>query len=159
MLDQLNAAGLRTWRGQRQAGNAVLGQTRNGGFYYDAGACQHVIDGKIKVEDGYIEKFTEDKVILSGGRERQFDLIVFATGFSNTQDTVRETFGDSVAERCGSVWGVDKEGEFNVAWKETGVQNFWVMVGYLPLSRYHSRLLSLRLKAKKEGVSPAPYKA
>lgn len=158
LLDALNARGLRTWRGQRGTGNSTLGQTRNGGFYFDAGACDHIIDGKIKVESGYIQSFTEDKVILSGNREREFDLVVFATGFSNTIDSVRATLGEEIAGKCGPIWGVDEEGEFKTAYRETGVPNFWIMVGFLPMSRYHSKLLAMRLKALSEGISPPPYK-
>ncbi|OQV06668.1 hypothetical protein CLAIMM_11209 [Cladophialophora immunda] len=158
LLDGLNNRGLRTWRGQRGTGNSTLGQTRNGGFYFDAGACEHIINGKIKVEPGYIESFTEDKVILNGGRQREFDLIVFATGFSNTIDSVRSTLGDTVADQCGPIWGIDEEGEFKTAYRETGVHNFWIMVGYLPYTRFHSKLLAMRIKALKEGIAPAPYK-
>ncbi|KAF2153604.1 flavin-containing monooxygenase [Myriangium duriaei CBS 260.36] len=158
LLDALNARGLRTWRGQRGTGNSTLGQTRNGGFYFDAGACEHIINGKIKVEPGYIERFTEDKVILNGGREREFDLIVFATGFSNTIDSVRATLGEEIAEKCGPIWGVDEEGEFNTVYRETGIPNFWIMAGYLPYTRYHSKLLAMRLKALNEGISPEPYR-
>lgn len=158
LLDALNARGLRTWRGQRGTGNATLGQTRNGGFYFDAGACDHIINGKIKVEQGYIERFTEDEVILSSGESQKFDLIVFATGFSNTVDSVRATFGDEIAKNCGPVWGIDEEGEYKNAFRETGVPNFWIMVGFLPMTRYNSKILALRLKALIEGISPAPYK-
>ncbi|KAI7545376.1 hypothetical protein KC331_g6249, partial [Hortaea werneckii] len=157
LLDGLHAKGLRTWRGQRGTGNSTLGQTRNGGFYFDAGACEHIINGKIRVEPGYIERFTKDKVILDGGRERQYDLIVFATGFSNTIDSIRKTMGESIASKCGPIWGVDEEGEFKTAYRETGVENFWLMVGYLPYTRYHSKLLAMRLKAIQEGISPPPY--
>ena len=158
LLNALNARGLRTWRGQRGTGNSTLGQTRNGGFYFDAGACEHIINGKIKVEPGYIEKFTEDKVVLNGGRERHFDLIVFATGFSNTIDSVRATLGDKIADQCGPIWGIDEEGEFKTVYRESGVPNLWFMVGFLPYTRYHSKLLAMRLKALKEGIGHAPYK-
>ncbi|KFY76151.1 hypothetical protein V499_04081 [Pseudogymnoascus sp. VKM F-103] len=158
LLDALNARGLRTWRGQRNTGNATLGQTRNGGFYFDAGACEDIVNGKIKVEPGYIESFTEDKVILNDGREREFDLVVFATGFSNTIDSIRDTLGEEIASKCGPIWGIDEEGESKTAFRETGVPNFWIMVGFLPMTRYISKLLALRLKALKEGVSLTPYK-
>ncbi|KAI0886891.1 FAD/NAD(P)-binding domain-containing protein [Annulohypoxylon maeteangense] len=157
LLEGLHARGLRTWRGQRGTGNATLGQTRNGGFYYDAGACEHIINGKIEVEQGSIERFTDNKVILSGGREREFDLIVFATGFTNTIDSIRATLGDKIADQFSPIWGIDEEGEFRGAYRETGVRNLWLMVGYLPFTRYHSKLLALRLKALKEGVASAPY--
>ncbi|KAK6201783.1 hypothetical protein LQW54_009362 [Pestalotiopsis sp. IQ-011] len=158
LLDALNDRGLRTWRGQRATGNGTLGQTRNGGFYFDAGACEHIIDGKIKVEPGYIERFTENKVILSGGREREFDLVVFATGFSNLNDSIRDTLGPKVANQVGQVWGIDEEGEYRNAFRETGVPNLWIMVGFLPMTRFQSRPLALRLKALTAGISPPPYK-
>lgn len=159
LLDGLHARGLRTWRGQRGTGSATLGQTRNGGFYYDAGACEHIINGNIKVEQGYIESFTTDKVILNGGRECQFDLIVFATGFSNVIDSVRTTLGDRIADKCGPIWGIDEEGEFKTTYRETGVPNLWIFVGYLPYTRFHSKLLAMRLKALKEGIGHDPYKS
>jgi cation diffusion facilitator CzcD-associated flavoprotein CzcO len=158
LLDGLSARGLRTWRGQRGTGNATLSQTRNGGFYFDAGACDDIINGKIKVEPGYIERFTENKVILNDGREREFDLVIFATGFSNTIDSVRATLGEEIASKCGPIWGIDEEGEFNTAYRETGVPNLWLMVGFLTYARYHSKLLAMRLKALKEGVALPPYK-
>ncbi|KAJ5690895.1 hypothetical protein N7462_005287 [Penicillium macrosclerotiorum] len=158
LLEALNARGLRTWRGQRDTGNFTLGQTRNGGFYFDAGACKEIINGKIKVEAGFIEKFTEDKVMLNGGREKKFDLVVFATGFSNTIDSIKATLGEEIAGKCGPIWGIDEEGEYKTAYKETGVPNMWIMVGFLPMTRYASKLLALRLKALKEGISPLPYK-
>ncbi|KAM0420354.1 hypothetical protein ACHAPT_011896 [Fusarium lateritium] len=159
LLEALNARGLRTWRGQRGTGNSTLGQTRNGGFYFDACACEHVINGNIKVEPGYIERFTEDNVILNDNREREFDLIVFATGFTNTIDSVRGALGGKIAEQCGPIWGIDEEGEFKTAYRDTGVPNLWVLAGYLPYTRYHSKLLDMRLKALKEGVASAPYTA
>ncbi|KAL2834081.1 hypothetical protein BJY01DRAFT_259666 [Aspergillus pseudoustus] len=160
LLEALNARGLRTWRGQRDTGNHTLGQTRNGGFYFDAGACAEIINGGIKVEQGFIERFTSSssKVILSGGREREFDLVVFATGFSNMVDSIRETLGEKIAGQCGTVWGIDEEGEYRTAYRETGVPNLWIMVGFLPMTRYASKLLALRLKAIEEGISPPPYK-
>lgn len=103
LLDALHARGLRTWRGQRGTGNSTLSQTRNGGFYFDAGACEDIINGKIKVEPGYIERFTEDKVIFNDGREREFDLVIFATGFSNTIDSIRSTLGEKIASQCGPI--------------------------------------------------------
>lgn len=158
LLDALNARGLRTWRGQRSTGNATLGQTRNGGFYFDAGACEHIINGKIKVEPGYIESFTEDKVFLNGGRERDFDLVVFATGFTNTIESIRGILGEEIASKVGPIWGIDEEGEVKTAFRESGVKNLWITVGFLPLTRYVSKLIALRLKALKEGISPPPYK-
>jgi hypothetical protein len=97
-------------------------------------------------------------VILSGGRERDFDLVVFATGFTNNIDSIRATLGDEIAKSCDPIWGIDEKGEFKGAYRVTGVPNLWLMVGYLPYTRYHSKLLAMRLKALKEGISSEPYK-
>ena len=80
-----------------------------------------------------------------------------ATGFSNTIDSVRRTLGNGVADRCKPIWGIDKEGELNSAYRGTGVPNFWLMVGTLQHGRYHSKRLSLRIKAMLEGIAPEPY--
>lgn len=159
LLDALHSRGLRTYRGQRNTGNTTLGQTRNGGFYFDAGACEHIINGKIEVQPGHIERFTEDKVIFCDGREEEFDLVVFATGYTNTIESIRATLGDEIASNVGPIWGVDEEGETRTAFKESGVPNLWIMVGFLPMTRFMSKLLALRLKALKEGVSSGPYTA
>ncbi|KAL1856424.1 hypothetical protein VTK73DRAFT_8281 [Phialemonium thermophilum] len=157
LLDALQAKGLRTWRGQRGTGNATLGQTRNGGFYFNAGACEQIINGNIKVEPGYVERFTPDRVVLSGGRERRYDLVVFATGFTNTIDSVRDTLGDHIARRVGPIWGVDEEGEFRTVYRESGVPNLWIFAGYLPYTRFHSKLLAMRMKALDAGICKGPY--
>lgn len=160
LLQNLAAKGLRTWRGQRDCGNAVLGATRNGGFYFDAGACEHIVKGNIRVEQGFVESFgAGNKVFLSGGRERQFDLVVFATGFSSTLDSVRATLGEKIGSQCGPIWGVDEEGEFRSCYRESGVKDLWIFAGYLPYTRFHSKRMAIRLKGLIEGVSPAPYKA
>ncbi|ORY30178.1 putative flavin-containing monooxygenase [Naematelia encephala] len=157
LLDGMEARGFKTWRGQRGTGVQTLGYTKNGGFYFDAGACEHIINGKIKVEQGYIDHYTHDKVVLNGDREREFDLVVNATGFSNTIDSVRRTLGDDVASRCKPIWGMDAEGELNSAYKDCGVPNLWIMVGTLQHGRYHSKRVALRIKALLEGIADPPY--
>lgn len=157
LLAKMTKAGFKVWRGQRDTGTNTLGYTKNGGFYFDAGACDAIIDDRIKVEQGYPTGFTEQGVILNGDRHQSYDLVIMATGFSNTIDSVRKILGDDVADRCNPIWGMDEEGESNSAWKSTGVQNMWLMVGTFQAARYHSKKLALRIKAMLEGVAPEPY--
>lgn len=157
MLAGLNKAGFKTWRGQRGTGNGTLGMTKNGGFYFDAGCCKEIAEGRVKVIQGTIERFTTNKVILSGGREREYDLVVFATGFSNTIDSIRSTLGEDIASQVRPIWGVDEEGEFKTAFKESGVENLWILVGFLASARYQSKRLALRIKALLAGVASTPY--
>jgi hypothetical protein len=76
-----------------------------------------------------IGRFTENEVILNGGRPRKFDLVVMATGFSNTIDSISRTLGPEIASRTSAVWGVDEEGELRGAWRPSGVKGLWIMVG------------------------------
>lgn len=157
LIAKMEKCGFKVWRGQRDTGTHTLGYTKNGGFYFDAGACNAVIDGRIKVEQGYPIAFTEDGVVLNGDREQKYDLVIMATGFSNTIDSVRNILGEEVANRCKPIWGMDEEGELNSAWKTSGVPGLWLMVGTLQAGRYHSKKLALRIKAMLEGVAPETY--
>jgi hypothetical protein len=56
LIDGMESAGFKTYRGQRGTGTQTLGYTRNGGFYFDAGACEQVMNGKIRVEQGSIDR-------------------------------------------------------------------------------------------------------
>ncbi|KAI1617017.1 putative monooxygenase protein [Exophiala viscosa] len=157
LIAKMEQSGFKVWRGQRDTGSHTLGYTKNGGFYFDAGACKAIIDGKIKIEQGYPIRFTEDSIVLDGGREQEYDLVVMATGFSNTIDSVRNILGDEIADRCNPIWGMDEEGELNSAWRTSGVPGLWLMVGTLQAGRYHSKKLALRIKAILEGIAPEPY--
>jgi cation diffusion facilitator CzcD-associated flavoprotein CzcO len=157
ILAGLQARGFKTWRGQRGTGVQTLGYTKNGGFYFDAGACEQIINGKIKVAQGSIERFTEDTVVLTNGTEEKYDLVVLATGFSNTISSVKAIIGDELASKVKPIWGIDEEGELNSAWRDCGVPNLWIMVGTLQLARWHSKKVALRIKADLEGVHGEKY--
>lgn len=157
MLAGLHARGFQTWRGQRGTGVQTLGYTKNGGFYFEAGACEQIINGKIKVQQGAIERFTENGVVFTDGHQDDYDLVVLATGFSNTINSVRSIVGSEIASRCKPIWGIDEEGELNSAWRDCGVPNLWIMVGTLQHGRYHSKKVALRIKAMLEGVAGEKY--
>jgi cation diffusion facilitator CzcD-associated flavoprotein CzcO len=89
--------------------------TRGGGYYIDVGASQLIIDGKIGVvnsPDG-IRGFESDGLVTADGRKLEADIVVLATGFDNMRTTLRKSFGDKIADRCGDVWDLDAEGEVN----------------------------------------------
>lgn len=145
LLAGLAAKGLRTWPGQRDAGTYVLGYSRGGGFYFDAGACQAVLDDKIKVESGFIDHFTADSVVLNGDRAQKYDVVVMATGFTNVKDNVRRILGDKIGDQLSQIWGVDGEGELYSAWRDCGVPRLWLQVGTLMQARYYAKCVLLAL--------------
>ena len=92
------------------------------------------------------------------------DVILFATGyvFLNNQVQVRGDFsyvryrfdspmitaekilGKDLASRIKPLWNVDAEGEIRTAWRDSGVPNFWFVMGNLMMCRFHSKHLALR---------------
>jgi cation diffusion facilitator CzcD-associated flavoprotein CzcO len=116
-----------------------------------------VLDGKIKVESGFIDHFTSDTVVLNGGREQKYDVVVMATGFTNVKDNVRRILGDAIGDQLTQIWGIDGEGELYGAWRDCGVPRLWLQVGTLMPARYFARIVALRIKAELEGLAPAPY--
>ena len=55
-----------------------------------------------------------------------------------------QIFPPEVMERIKPVWGVDEEGEQHNVWRDSGVPNFWFMMGNLMWCRFHSKHVALR---------------
>ncbi len=58
--------------------------------------------------------------------------------------TAEKILGKGVTDRLKPMWSVDAEGEIRTAWRDSGVPNFWFMMGNLMLCRFHSKHLALR---------------
>ncbi len=58
--------------------------------------------------------------------------------------TVKKILGDDVSAGVKPVWGLDEEGELRNVWRDSGVPNFWFMMGNLMWCRFHSKHLALR---------------
>ena len=42
---------------------------------------------------------------------------------------IQRICGDALLEKCKPIWGLDKEGEINGTWRDTGVRGLWYMIG------------------------------
>ncbi|KAG1901838.1 uncharacterized protein F5891DRAFT_1187317 [Suillus fuscotomentosus] len=78
---------------------------KGGGYYLDVGASQMIIDGKIKLKNGY----TLD-----------VDVVVFATGYTDARHAYHALLPESLHDKLYPIWGLDKEGELNSVWREVG---------------------------------------
>jgi putative flavoprotein involved in K+ transport len=137
---------------------------RGSGYYIDVGASQLVIDGKIKLKAGQIERLTEAGVVLSDGSELPADLVVYATGYGSMNGWAAELIGQETADRVGKCWGHGSgtskdpgpwEGEQRNMWKPTKQEALWFHGGNLHQSRHYSQFLALQLKARELGL-PTP---
>ncbi|KAJ9401895.1 hypothetical protein DTO282F9_1185 [Paecilomyces variotii] len=154
LLEGLDKAGFKVDKGPMDAGLLIKYLQRGGGYYIDVGASQLIADGKIKVKQGQeITKVIPTGLQFADGSQLEADEIVFATGYQNMKSTTRLIFGDEVADRVGSVWGFNEEGEVRTIWRRSGHPGFWFMGGNLALARYYSRLLALQIKALEAGIT------
>ncbi|KAF8345500.1 hypothetical protein F5887DRAFT_1190190 [Amanita rubescens] len=158
LLDALHKRGFRTNQGILGTGFGLLAWSKAGGYYLDVGASRLIADGKIKLKnDSQIKEFTETGLLFEDGSQLPADVVVFATGLSDTKEHIRKICGDEVANRCPPIWGLDKEGELNGTWRDLGVQGLWYMMGNLALCRFHSKHVALQIKAMVEGVFDERY--
>ena len=132
---------------------------RAGGHYMDVGNCKNIVEGRIDVKsDALPVRYTETGLAFDDGAELPADVIVWATGFEvNVQNTIRQMFGEDVAEQAGQYFGVDDEGEVNGAFvpKHPGLICHGIALGQ---ARFWSKYIALQVKADLEGKPFVPYK-
>ncbi|MDQ8732087.1 NAD(P)/FAD-dependent oxidoreductase [Bradyrhizobium sp. LHD-71] len=155
LLEGLKKRGFKLTSGPDGTGWQIMYQNRGGGYYFDAGCSQMIVDGHvglIQFED--IESFCAEGVRLKNGSVQPADLIVLATGYLGQKESMRPIFGDAITDRIGSVWGFDQEGELAGMWRPTGHPGLWFFGGGLAQCRIFSKVLALQIKARELGVAP-----
>jgi cation diffusion facilitator CzcD-associated flavoprotein CzcO len=151
LLGGLKKAGFQTYDGPDGSGFLFLALERGGGYYYESGASAKIVDGHIKVKNGEIGHFTENQVVLKDGSAISADLVVFCTGFTGFQDSVKETLGPKYAAKLKTIWGLDAEGEINGIYRDCGIPNAYYVVGGLAPARLNSKILALQILAQQLG--------
>ncbi|AUI49618.1 NAD(P)/FAD-dependent oxidoreductase [Arthrobacter crystallopoietes] len=163
---QLEAAGFDLDFGEDGSGLFVKYLRRGSGYYIDVGASQLIIDGRVKLANGQVDKITGNAVVLDDGTELEADLIVYATGFGSMNGWLADLVSPEVASQVGKCWGYGSdtpkdpgpwEGELRNMWKPTNVENLWIHGGNLHQSRHYSTYLALQLKARMEGLDTPVY--
>jgi putative flavoprotein involved in K+ transport len=149
--------------GEDATGLYMMFIRRFGGFYFDIGASQRIIDGHIKLQtQAEISEVRPRSVVLNSGEELPCDLLVLATGYQNMTMWVEKLMGPEVARAVGPCWGLGSgtrgdpgpyEGELRNMWKPTAQPGLWFHGGNIALSRFFSLHLALQLKARFEKIS------
>lgn len=153
LLDGLRARGFKLNDGVDDGGFQMSYLTRGGGYYFNVGCSDLIVEDKIKLMHfDEIDHFSPDGAKLNNGDTRPADLIVMATGYKNQQDTIRAYLGDDVADRIGPVWGFSEGGELRNMWRRTAQPGLWFTAGSLAQCRIFSRYLALQIKAIEEGI-------
>ncbi len=154
LLDGLQARGFRL--DNRYPGNTGFQMrylSRGGGYYFNVGCSDLIIEGKIKVKHHHdIERVVPQGLLMKDGSIVEADVMVAATGYKNQQDVVRHFLGDEIADRIGPVWGFDRGGEVRNMWCRTPQPGLWFVGGGLPHVRIYSRFLAQQIKACEAGL-------
>jgi putative flavoprotein involved in K+ transport len=153
LLEGLEKRGFRLTFGQDGTGWQMMYAQRGGGYYFDAGCSQMIIDGTVGlIQFADIERFVADGALMKDGTVVPADLVVLATGYEGQAAAARRLFGDAVADRVGQVWGWDAEGELHAMWRPTGQPGLWFHAGGLAQCRIFSKVLALQIKARELGM-------
>ncbi len=160
--DGLKAAGFRVDEGEDGVSWQMRYATRGGGYYFNVGCSNLIIEGRVKVlQASEIESFEPNGVRLCDGSTRPADLIVTATGYLGQQEMTAKLLGPEIAERIGPVWGIDESRqELHNMWRRTPQPGLWFLAGGLAQVRFYSKVLALQIQGMELGlVSQDPVKA
>lgn len=155
LLARLEAVGYRADQGIDGGGGLSKIIHGPGGYYVEIedGCCGLIADGKIKVMNAGVERFTATSLLLTDGSMLDADLVVLGTGYKNMRETARRLLGAAEADRCDPVWGLNDDGEMRGVWRPTGHPGLWFQGGPFHIARLYSRYLALQLHARAVGLT------
>jgi len=113
LLSGLEKAGLAVKRGEDGIGLLHHQLLKAGHFYIDQGACQMIVDGKIKIKRSQegVEGFDQNAVILADGTRIEAEIVVVATGFKLFSDVAEKIMGKEFMAKVGQLGELDEEKE------------------------------------------------
>ena len=153
LLDGLERIGFRLDFGEDNTGWQFKYLTRGGGYYFNVGCSDLLVEGKIGLlQFADIDCFVAEGARLRSGDVLAADLIVLATGYKGQEALVAKLFGDEVARRVGPIWGFSEDQELRNMFMRTPQPGLWFIAGSLAQCRIYSKYLALQIKALEAGV-------
>ncbi|WP_409191689.1 flavin-containing monooxygenase [Bradyrhizobium sp. RDM4] len=153
LLDGLRRVDFKLDFGEAGTGWQFKYLTRGGGYYFNVGCSNLIVEGAIKlIQFADIVSFVADGARMNDGAILPADLIVLSTGYKPQECLVRKLFGDAVADRVGPIWGFGDGLELRNMYARTGQPGLWFIAGSLAQCRINSKYLALQIKAIEEGI-------
>lgn len=153
LLDGLARVGFKLDFGEAGTGWQFKYLTRGGGYYFNVGCSNLIVEGKIKLRQfDDIEGFVAESARMKDGSTIAADLIVLSTGYKPQEYLVQKLFGDAVADRVGPIWGFGDGFELRNMYARTKQPGLWFIAGSLAQCRINSKYLALQIKAIEEGI-------
>jgi len=136
LLEGLERKGFRLDFGEDGTGWQFKYLTRGGGYYFNVGCSDLIVEGKIGLAQA-----SELERLLPGA-----DLVVLATGWKGQEALVGELFGDDMAARVGPIWGFGADQELRNMFRRTAQPGLWFIAGSFAQCRIYSRTLALQIQ-------------
>jgi cation diffusion facilitator CzcD-associated flavoprotein CzcO len=155
LLDALEARGFKLEWGPD--GTGIIGSHMAGrdSYQIDIGASALVADGRVKLKSGVelAEVDGSTAIFTDGSKLEDVDLMLFATGYHQLWDHIKPTLGGA-ADKIDKVYGRADDGEYASCWRPTAQPGLWFVTGFLGMARFHSKFMTLAIKAMEEGITP-----
>ena len=154
LLDALVEKGFKLEWGPN--GTGIIGAHMAGrdSYQINIGASELIAEGKVKLKHGVeLAAVKEHSVVFTDGSEIDADLILFATGYEQLWDHIRPTLGQA-AEKVTKVYGRAEDNEYANVWRRSAQPGLWFGTGFVGMARFHSKFMTLLIKAIEEGIAP-----
>ena len=153
LLDDLKHIGFRLDFGEDNTGWQFKYLTRGGGYYFNVGCSDLLVEGKIGLlQFAEIDRFVAEGARLRSGKTVVADLVVLATGYKGQDALVGKLFGDETAKRVGPIWGFGEDQELRNMFVRTPQPGLWFIAGSFAQCRIYSKYMALQIKALEAGV-------
>ncbi|RQH11287.1 NAD(P)/FAD-dependent oxidoreductase [Bradyrhizobium sp. RP6] len=153
LLDGLARVGFKLDFGEAGTGWQFKYLTRGGGYYFNVGCSNLIVEGKIWLRQfDDIESFVTEGARMKDGSTITADLIVLSTGYKPQEYLAQKLFGDAVADRVGPIWGFGDGFELRNMYARTKQPGLWFIAGSLAQCRINSKYLALQIKAIEAGI-------
>lgn len=153
LLEALEARGFKLEWGPE--GTGIIGAHMMGrdSYQIDIGASALVADGRVKLKSGAeLAEVKGRTAIFTDGSEADFDLILFATGYEQLWDYMGPALG--IADKIPKVYGRAPDNEYANVWRRSAQPGLWFGTGFIGMARFHSKFMTLLIKAIEEGIAP-----
>jgi len=153
LLDGLERIGFRLDDGDDGTGWQYKYLTRGGGYYFNVGCSDLLVEGKIGLAQfADIAHFAAAGAVMRSGEKLKADLVVLATGYKGQEQLVAKLFGQQVADKVGPIWGFGDGQELRNMFTATPQPGLWFIAGSLAQCRIYSKYLALQIKACELGL-------
>jgi len=142
LLERLEKKGFRLTDGPDGTGWQFLYLTRGGGYYFNVGCSELIVEGKVG-----LAQYAELQRLLPDA-----DLVVLATGYKGQEELVRRLFGPEIAARVGPIWGFGEGQELRNMFTRTPQPGLWFIAGSFAQCRIYSKYLALQIQARELGL-------